>query len=72
MRSCSSLIRYISTATKPLATKRGKVVTYYEGLPHIKSLNTLMCFFSGHVTNQKRLFSTTAMPEAIKLSSMMT
>ena len=31
----------IFTCTKPMVTKRGKVLTYHEGVPHIESHNPL-------------------------------
>ena len=37
----TSKILYISTCTRPMATKHGKVTTYSEGLPPINSHNPL-------------------------------
>ena len=75
MRSCkvSGKIRscFISITTRPMATKLGKVVTYYKGLALIVSQN-LLNTWSYELTRQNKNMSTTTTPMTTKPGRVVT
>ena len=64
---------YISTCTRPTATKHGKVVTYHEWVPHIKSHNPFKKVVTwSHVTNLKNYTPTLSWFRTTKLGGVLT
>ena len=64
---------YISTCTRPTATKHGKVVTYHEWVPHIKSHNPFKKVVTwSHVTNLNNYTPTLSWFRTTKLGRVLT